>query len=165
LRTSKKTFNGTKILFILMKRIIEIKESGLISKDLCHDNIILDYDSRNKRRSVMITKKKQEVILDLEGLKVINDRSVFVLEDKSYIYVEAKSEKLLKIKANSATTLNKIIWHIGNRHVPAEIKENSIFIAYDYVLEDMIKKLGGDIKIVNRAFNPEKGAYSGGHNH
>jgi len=43
-----------------MKRIIEIKESGLISKDLCHDNIILDYDSRNKRRSVMITKKNKK---------------------------------------------------------------------------------------------------------
>ena len=148
-----------------MKKIISIIKAGRISKEKCQDIIILDYDNRNKRRSVMKTENNQKIILDLKNLKVIDDQSVFVLDDDSYVFVKSKPEKLLQITANNSKKLNQIIWHIGNRHTAAEIENKIFYISYDYVLEDMIIKLGGKVESVKRPFNPEKGAYNKGHKH
>ena len=41
-------------------------------------------------------------------------------------------------------------WHIGNRHVPAEIAEEAIYIGYDHVLIDMLQGLGAETRVVER---------------
>ena len=53
----------------------------------------------------------------------------------------------------------QLIWHIGNRHIPCEIKQNKIFIQNDAIIKDMIKKLGGKVRAVKQTFAPEGGAY------
>ena len=78
------------------------------------------------------------------------------------IIIKLKKEKLLEITGEN---LMQLIWHIGNRHIPCEIKKNKIFIQNDKVIENMIKKLGGKIKLVEQTFTPEGGAYGIGRTH
>jgi urease accessory protein len=59
-----------------------------------------------------------------------------------------------------------VAYHLGNRHVPVEVGEGFLRIAHDHVLEGMIAGLGGAIRHLKAAFEPEAGAYGGvGHEH
>ena len=77
----------------------------------------------------------------------------------------AAPERLVEIRAGEALLLKKIIWHLGNRHVPAEIADDAVYIAEDHVLLDMVRGLGGVAALVHRPFHPERGAYDGAHGH
>ena len=59
----------------------------------------------------------------------------------------------------------KLIWHIGNRHMPCQIEENRVVIQYDKVIKAMILQLGGMAKEIVEPFNPEGGAYGFGRTH
>ena len=59
--------------------------------------------------------------------------------------------------------LAKAAYHLGNRHVPVQVGEGFLRIADDHVLEEMLKKLGAKVSHVEAPFEPEAGAYAGGH--
>jgi urease accessory protein len=75
---------------------------------------------------------------------------------------------LIEVKTDNPLALLTLAWHIGNRHVPAEIIEDAIYIAYDHVLVDMLQGQGARTQIVERPFRPVHGAYhhhDHGHDH
>ncbi len=105
-------------------------------------------------------------LLDLADATVLDDGDALVLENGRLVEVEAAPERLLEIRAPSEHALRRLIWHIGNRHIPAEIGPEAVWIAYDHVLAEMVRGLGGTAEEVERPFRPEGGAYSGhGHSH
>ena len=87
------------------------------------------------------------------------------------IQVVAKAEPLLEVTARTPADLLRLAWHIGNRHIAAEVTDSAIYIQPDHVLEEMIRGLGGHFDHVSRPFEPEGGAYGGhtslqhGHSH
>jgi urease accessory protein len=89
----------------------------------------------------------------------VDDGDALKLEDGSLVVVRAAPEKLLEITAENPLRLMTIAWHIGNRHTPAEITADAIYIADDHVLAEMIRGQGCAAKSVMRAFRPQKGAY------
>ena len=58
-----------------------------------------------------------------------------------------------------ADALPRIAWHLGNRHCPAEIHSDRIYIRRDHVIEAMLAGLGATVTPVTRPFDPERGAY------
>ena len=102
-------------------------------------------------------------LLDLAQASVLDDGDALVLEDGRLVWVEAAPEALLEIRAPSEHALRRLIWHIGNRHIPAEIGPDAVWIANDHVLAEMVRGLGGTAEPVERPFRPEGGAYQGGH--
>ena len=77
---------------------------------------------------------------------------------------------------STLSSLARIAWHIGNRHTPAEITAEAIYIKPDHVLAEMVAGLGAHVHMVRRPFEPEGGAYGskgplqqghhhGGHDH
>ena len=61
-----------------------------------------------------------------------------------------------------------LAWHIGNRHLAAEIEAERILILRDHVIRSMLEGLGAVVSDVVEPFNPLGGAYSGeggGHGH
>lgn len=56
-------------------------------------------------------------------------------------------------------------YHLGNRHVPLQIGEGWLRLEQDYVLRDMLLGLGMQVSEVEAPFEPEAGAYGGGHRH
>jgi urease accessory protein len=58
-------------------------------------------------------------------------------------------------------------YHLGNRHVPLQVGHGWLRYQNDYVLDDMLRQLGLDVKHEQAPFEPENGAYGehGGHSH
>ena len=79
--------------------------------------------------------------------------------------VKAAPQKLLEIKAENPLRLLRVAWHIGNRHTPAEITADAIYIEEDHVLAQMVRGQGCSVITVTRPFRPERGAYDHGHAH
>lgn len=129
------------------------------------DRVVLDHGDRHRRRLTMRGLGGTGFLLDLPEATVLEDGDALVLDDGRLVWVEAAPERLLEIRAPSVHALKRLIWHIGNRHIPAEIGEDAIWIAHDHVLAEMVRGLGGSAEAVDRPFQPEGGAYAGGHAH
>ena len=129
------------------------------------DRVILDHGDRHRRRVAMRGLGGLGFLLDLPESTILDDGDALILEDGRLVWIEAAPERLLEIRAPSDHALKRLIWHIGNRHIPAEIGADAVWIAYDHVLAEMVRGLGGSAEAVERPFRPEGGAYSGGHGH
>lgn len=123
------------------------------------DTITLDRQARHRRRLVMTTDAGRDFLLDLPEATYLADGDALVLDNGEAIQVKAAAEPLLEIHAHDAASLMRIAWHIGNRHTPAEVTADAIYIQPDHVLEEMVIGLGAHVHQVLRPFEPEGGAY------
>ena len=130
--------------------------------------VVLDYDSRHRRRIRLSCEDGTPVLLDLEKATALRDGDGLATDDGSWIAVRAAAEDLIEITCTSAHDLQRIAWHMGNRHCPAAIEPDRILIRRDHVIEDMLKGLGAEVRDVVEPFDPERGAYdehNAGHGH
>jgi urease accessory protein len=98
-------------------------------------------------------------LLDLADATMLKHGDGLQLEDGRIVRVVAAPEPIVEIRGD-AHLLARVAWHIGNRHVQAEILPDRICIARDHVLEEMIAKLGAKVSHVEAPFDPEGGAYA-----
>lgn len=148
-----------------MIRATRILRRDALSGGEIVDRIVLDHGDRHRRRMAMRGLGGLAFLLDLPEATVLEDGDALVLEDGRLVWVEAAPERLLEIRAPDDRALKRLIWHIGNRHIPAEIGVEAVWIAEDHVLAAMVEGLGGTAVPVLRPFRPEGGAYAGGHSH
>lgn len=123
--------------------------------------IVLAHDERHLRRKVLTLSQGDRVLVDLAQATALSDRDRLVLEDGRYVEVVAAEEALLDVRADDPRQLSVLAWHIGNRHLPAQIEADRILIGRDHVIADMLAGLGADVREVMAPFTPERGAYSG----
>ena len=126
------------------------------------DQISLTYEERFIRRKKLISDKGVEFLVNLKEAKNIDENQFFELDNGKLIKIISKKENLIEVTGDN---INKIIWHLGNRHVQVEIKNNKVLIEDDPIILDMILKLNGNVKKVFQKFNPEGGAYGLGRTH
>jgi urease accessory protein len=124
------------------------------------DRIALTHEDRHRRRIVMKGEDGTSFLLDMADAVHLHDGDGLVLEDGRIVCVVAAAEPVVEI-TGSAHLLARIAWHIGNRHVPAQILPDRIRIGPDHVLEEMIAKLGARVTHTTASFDPEPGAYAG----
>ena len=140
-----------------------IKVKKIINNNLwkCRvdDEIILDYQDRNRRRIKLDSKKKISFLLDEKETVFLNNGSLLILSNEYKVKVIAKLENVLKIEAKNKRDLSVLAWHIGNRHIPAEIHKDYIIIQRDEIISRMLKLLGAKVVKKKLSFTPEKGAY------
>jgi urease accessory protein len=127
------------------------------------DRITLSYDERHRRRLRFLAEAGTEFLLDLPRTTVLRGGDGLRLEDGRVILVAAAAEPLLEITAADADQLARLAWHIGNRHLPAQIATARILIREDSVIEDMLTGLGATLRHVAEPFTPEPGAYDSSH--
>lgn len=155
-----------------MIRATAIVRRPAVKAERVTDTVILDHQARHRRRIVMTGEKGTQFLLDLDKASVLDHGDALKLEDGRLVQVEAAPESLIEVRTSSPLRLLKAAWHLGNRHVPAEITEEAIYFAEDHVLLEMVRGLGAIATPVVRPFRPEKGAYEaaeahghGGHDH
>ena len=127
------------------------------------DHVTLNYDERHRRRLRYLAAAGTEFLLDLPRTTVLRGGDGLQLEDGRIILGTAAAEPLLEIRASDAQQLARLAWHIGNRHLPAQMTGGRILIREDSVIEDMLKGLGAAVRHVDEPFTPEPGAYDGSH--
>lgn len=80
------------------------------------------------------------------------------------VRIEAAIEPVLTVRATDPHTLMRAVYHLGNRHVPLELKQDFLRLSPDPVLADMLRRLGLELTEESAPFEPEAGAY-GSHHH
>lgn len=149
-----------------MLRATSIVRRAAVKPDRVAGAVTLDHEQRHCRRVVLDGDPGPPFLLDLEKASVIEDGDAFQLEDGGLVLVKAAPQPLLEITAESPARLLRMAWHIGNRHTPAEITADAIYIEPDHVLAEMVRAHGCGVLAVTRPFRPERGAYDhGGHAH
>jgi urease accessory protein len=145
-----------------MLRVREIRRAGAWT-EAPSDRVILPADARNRRRRVLKSAGRLEFLLDRAETVLLRQGDGLVLEDGRIVLVEAADEAILEITAPDPEHLMRIAWHLGNRHLPAEIHPDRVIIAEDHVIAEMVRALGGTVVPRQGPFNPEGGAYGHGH--
>lgn len=130
------------------------------------ETITLVHDERHLRRKVLTTAAGTKVFVDLLEAVHLADGDRLVLDDGREIAVTAAPEDLMEVRARDAVHLTQLAWHIGNRHLAAQIEADRLLILRDHVIRDMLAGLGAHVRDVAEPFQPVAGAYSGhGHHH
>lgn len=148
-----------------MLRATSIVRKLAVKAERVVDTVVLDHEDRHRRRFTLIGLGGTEFLLDLEKPVPLKDGDALKLENGGLVQVRAAPEALLEIRAENPTRLLRVAWHIGNRHTPAELGADALFIGVDHVLEEMVRGQGCLVTRVERPFEPERGAYEGGHGH
>lgn len=127
------------------------------------DSVVLEFDERHRRRITLGTVGGLEFLLDLPEAVALRTGDAVKLEDGRLIEVIGAPEPLSEISAEGADHLLQLAWHLGNRHLPVQIVRGRLRIRRDHVIEEMVIGLGGKVRAIEAAFDPEGGAYLQAH--
>lgn len=155
LQTSKLIPQGRGLASVLLKRAATVE---------------LDWDIRQKSRFETTDSLGRQLGIFLPRGTLVRGGDVLVAEDGSMVKVIAAPQTVLRITActahGSPFDLTRAAYHLGNRHVPIELKPDHLKIEPDHVLADMLRSMHLIVNEVSESFEPEGGAYSaGGHGH
>jgi len=130
--------------------------------------IELDWDVRQKSRFDATDSQGRKIGVFLPRGTAVRGGDVLVAEDGSLVRVIAAPQPVLRITHCTAHgtpfDLTRAAYHLGNRHVPIELKPDHLKIEPDHVLADMLRSMHLIVVAVEEAFEPEGGAY-GSHEH
>ena len=155
IQVSKLMPQGKRLAPILLKRAATVE---------------LDWDVRQKSRFDATDSEGRHLGVFLARGIVARGGDVLVAQDGSLIRVIAAPQSVLRITHCSAHgtpyDLLRAAYHLGNRHVPIELKPDHLKIEPDHVLADMLRAMHLMVNAVDEAFEPENGAYAiSGHAH
>ncbi len=155
LQVSKLMSQGQGLAPVLLKRAATVE---------------LDWDVRQKSRFDATDSQGRQLGVFLPRGTVVRGGDALVAEDGSLIQVLAAPQAVLRITActahGSAFDLTRAAYHLGNRHVPIELKPDHLKIEPDHVLAEMLRNMHLIVHAVGEAFEPEAGAYAQGvHSH
>jgi urease accessory protein len=131
----------------------------------------LDWDVRQKSRFDATDSQGRQLGIFLPRGTVVRGGDMLVAEDGSLIRVIAAPQPVLRITPcsahGSAFDLVRAAYHLGNRHVPIELKPDHLKIEPDHVLADLLSAMHLMVASATEGFEPESGAYlmTGHHRH
>lgn len=131
--------------------------------------LTLKYDQRTKSRLRARLDSGEVVGLFLPRGTVLRGGQRLLASDGGVVEVISAREALIEARCDTLLDLTRAAYHLGNRHVAVEVGEDAqgswLRIAADHVLEEMLVGLGCEVLAIEAPFEPESGAYSGGHSH
>ncbi|RQH08395.1 urease accessory protein UreE [Paraburkholderia dinghuensis] len=127
--------------------------------------LTLPYDVRCKSRFAATLDTGEEVGVVLPRGTVLRDGDMLVADDGGLVRIIAAGQSVLLVRSPDRLTLTRAAYHLGNRHTPVEVGSDELKLESDPVLEDMLKRLGAHVERATLPFQPETGAYGGGHRH
>ena len=127
--------------------------------------LTLPFELRQKSRLKAQLDDGTEVGLMLPRGGVLRSGDLLKAENNMIIKVVAANESVSTAKHNDPLLLARACYHLGNRHVPLQIANHWLRYAHDHVLDDMVRGLGLEVIHEIAPFEPEGGAYGGGHHH
>src|SRR3954447_4524509 len=151
----------------MMLRATTVVRRPAVKLERVADSVTLDHEGRNRRRIALKGEGGLDFLLDLDKATALNDGDAVRLEDGRLVQVKAAPQRLLEVRAENPLRLLRIAWHIGDRHTPAEITADAVYIEDDHGLPEMLSDKGVRATPATRTFQPERGAYEHdcGHDH
>ncbi|MDA3920575.1 MAG: urease accessory protein UreE [Salinisphaera sp.] len=131
------------------------------------DTVALDFDARQKSRQRLTLASGVEAGLLLERGTTLRHGDILMdAAGQHAVQVVAAEEMLSVVDCADRLLLNRVCYHLGNRHVPLQVAASTVAYRHDHVLDDMVAGLGVMPIARTAMFQPEPGAYEGhGHSH
>jgi urease accessory protein len=127
--------------------------------------LLLPFELRRKSRFKATLGNGTAVALFLPRGSVLRDGDLLEAEDGSFLRIEAAPENILLVTAETSYALMRAAYHLGNRHIPVELGKDYLKLEIDPVLQEMLGQLEVSVREETSPFQPEGGAYGGGHRH
>ncbi len=125
--------------------------------------VSLDWDVRQKSRFDATDSDGRALGVFLPRGAVVRGGDVLVAEDGSLIAVAAAPQPVIVVthcaEHGSSFDLLRAAYHLGNRHVPLELKPDHLKLEPDHVLADLLRQMHLTVTETEAAFEPESGAY------
>lgn len=126
-------------------------------------SLTLPFESRQKARLHTKLDDGQEAGLFLPRGHILRGGDQLQAESGEVATIISANEDVSTVTSDDPYQLMRASYHLGNRHVPLEIKPTYIRYQYDHVLNEMIEHLQLSVKQESAPFEPESGAYSHSH--
>ncbi|HNF09816.1 MAG TPA: urease accessory protein UreE [Pseudomonadales bacterium] len=126
--------------------------------------LILDFEARSKSR-------QRAQLADGEAVALMLPRGTLLrggdwLRDSRGRLIEVvAAPEWLSCVSGEPLQLLRAAYHLGNRHIPLQIAPGWLRYQHDSVLDQMVIGLGLTLDRQQLPFEPEAGAYQGGHHH
>jgi urease accessory protein len=127
--------------------------------------LTLPYELREKSRLRAALPTGEEVAVFTVRGTVLRDGDLLRGDDGRVVRIRAAEEATYRVACSNPRDLLRCAFHLGNRHTQAQVGEGFLRIRRDSVLKDMLQGLGATVAEEDALFEPESGAYGGGHGH
>ena len=145
---------------------VELQIVERLSEDLpAQASLTLPFDQRQKSRLRTRLDSGAEVGLFLPRGTVLRHGDRLRATDGLVVEVRAAPEAVSTARADDPLLLARAAYHLGNRHVALQLGPGWLRYPHDYVLDGMARELGLAVTCEQAPFEPETGAYGGGHHH
>lgn len=140
-----------------------------VKPEIIAGELVLPYDLREKSRlRAELTSGEEVAVFTVRGT-VLRDGDLLRGSDGRVVRILAAPEATYRIECRSAKDLLRCAFHLGNRHTQAQAGGEAatpfLRIRRDPVLKEMLMGLGATVIEEHAPFEPESGAYGGGHHH
>ena len=129
----------------------------------------LSLDVRIKSRVRITLDDGRDAGLMLERGQLIRGGELLTDEaGAEVVRVIAAAEQVSTVLSDDPLALARCAYHLGNRHVPLQVEAGFLRYQHDYVLDDMVRGFGLEVRVEQAPFEPEAGAYQSAphsHNH
>jgi len=125
----------------------------------------LPFERRKKSRLLAELESGETIGLFLPRGTVLRHGTLLRSTEGRIIAVSAAREDVSTVHSSDTHLLARVAYHLGNRHVPLQVERDFLRYQHDHVLDDMVRGLGAEVRFEQAPFEPEAGAYGGGHRH
>ena len=127
--------------------------------------LTLPFEQRQKSRLRIRLDNGQDAGLFLPRGTVLRHGDRLRATSGLVVEVRAAPEAVSTARADDALLLARAAYHLGNRHVALHLGPGWLRYPHDHVLDNMARELGLTVNREQAPFEPEAGAYGGGHHH
>jgi urease accessory protein len=144
-------------------------DTKLDKADRIDGELVLSYDMREKSRLRAQLASGETVAVFMARGTILRQGDLLRSNDGRVIKITAAQEATYRVECSTRLALLRCTFHLGNRHTQVEIVSDGqadfLRIRNDAVLKDMLQGLGATVTEETAVFEPEAGAYGGGHRH
>jgi len=141
--------------------IIEDPNDKSANTSLPGTSLTLPFELRQKSRLRTRLDNNEEVGLLLPRGTILRQGDLLRADNGLVIEIRAADETVSTARSTDPLLLARACYHLGNRHVALQIGESWVRYLHDHVLDEMVAKLGLELKTEQAPFEPEAGAYHG----
>ncbi len=128
-------------------------------------SLSLPFETRQKSRFRAQFEDGTPVGVVLDRGLILRHGDVLESDEGVRVRIEAAPEPVSQVQGTDPLLLARACYHLGNRHVALQIDADGLRYLHDHVLDDMVRGLGLTVGFTHAPFEPEAGAYAGGHAH
>lgn len=140
--------------FTKFPRAATVLRAGQTSETPAQGRVLLAHDERHLRRRALPLAEGGQILADLAEATDLASGDRLVLDDGRQIEIAAAEEEVLEVRGRDGAHLAELAWHIGERHLAAQVSDGRILIPRDTAARAALEELGATMREIAAPFEP-----------